>query len=282
MADDGVLQQALPVASPNLPYGPERANVFLDAWQTVCTMLDALAPEEIVQPNVPVREAALLGLRVANAIESDAAMKADFVRLAETPFFQERFLHELPLAARALLYLRAHVDSERAPSGALSPELLAQAKELHTRMLKVLAFYFDRESEVGSELVRIRSARGHAGLAGALVSLATLYDTHRDRLVKTPEHYHATDAQEALVIAEAIVAHLTAPDSSARWGELQAPLWTLFVNAYEEVCAAGRFIYRHDRNRDVRFPALVSLNVARRNTAKRRGEPDPTPPHDPS
>ncbi len=277
-ADGEALREESPAAThpdPDAPSASESVGAFLRAWQSIRAKAEALSPDGLVQPNVPVRDAALLGLRVANGIEADPAAQADFAALAATRFFDARLLRDLPVAARAVLYVRARADSEGDASDALPPALAAQARALHGRMLKVLGFYFDEGSEVGAELARIRGARGHAPLAGALVSLAALYGAHQARIEKTPEHYRADDAREAAETAEAIVAHLTAPEGEAGWAGRQARVWTLFAAAYEEVCAAGRYLYRNAGDLDARFPALASLNVARRGPAKKRDAPAP-------
>jgi len=62
-----------------------------------------------------------------------------------------------------------------------------------------------------------------------------------------------------------------------QWPNLsQSRLWTLFFTAYTEVCAGGRFMYRDRADLDARFPALTSLNLARRGPAK-KGDAKPEP-----
>jgi len=277
-ADGDVLSEENVAATAGPADGSESTGVFFDAWTSLRGEAEALPAGSLVQPKVPVRDAALLGLRVANAVANDAALAADYASLGATRFFDARLLRDLPARARALLYVRSRADHEADPSTAAPPALVEHARTLRTRMLKVLGFYFDEEGETGRELATIRAANGHAPLAGALLSLAALYQAHEARIAKTPEHYRATDARDATAAAEAIVAHLTAAEApEATWAERQARVWTLFVDAYDEVCAAARFMQRDRDDLDARFPSLHALNVARRAAGKKAAAPTPAP-----
>lgn len=275
-ADGDVSPQENVAATKDSPAESEALSVLQAAWVSLRDAAQALRPEELLQPTVPVRDAALLGLRVATALAADPSATGDFAQLAATPFFDARHLRDLAGAARAVLYVRAHVDADAPTTAAVPAELIEQAKGYQGRMLKVLGFYFGEASDVGRELVKLRAANGHAALAGALLTLGTLYEAHQKRIEKTPEFYRADDPREAGAVAEKIYAHLAAPDATGTWADQQARIWTLFVTAYGEVCAAGRFMYRGAADLDARFPSLHSLNAARRGPAKKSEEP-PTP-----
>jgi len=252
----------------------DTAMSLQQAWNDVRPAAEALPEEAIVRPNVIVRDAALLGRRVGDAILLDEETQRDFEHLGATPFFDLRHLRMLPLSARALLYVRAHVDAGVTSAVTVPAPVIVRGKALQGRMLKVVGLYFDEGTPEGDELARHRSALGHAGLAGSLVSLGTLYAKHRKRIHKTPEFYVASDAHDAAAVAEEIYAHLASPAVNEEdCIDRQGRVWTLFVAAYNEVREAGRFMYRHSARLDARFPSLHSLNVARRAPAKKDDEP---------
>jgi hypothetical protein len=275
-ADGDVSAQEKVAAVVDAPKGPEALSVLQGAWDVLQVAAQALSEESLVQPTVSIRDAALLGLRVATELTADPSAMSDFASLGATRFFDVRHVHTLATAARAVLYVRAHVDADVPVTTSVSQELIGEAKALQGRMLKVLGFYFDEGSDVGRELAKVRGAKGHAGLAGSLLTLGTLYGAHQKRIEKTPEFYRATDARAAGAVAEKIYAELAAPDATGTWSDRQARAWTLFATAYSEVCAAGRFMYRHAKDLDARFPSLHSVNAARRGPAKKSEDP-PTP-----
>ena len=241
---------------------PATMNTEYD-WALVRPEAEALAPAALGRPTVPVREAALLGLTVARRILSSSE-RAEFEKLVAVKLLDGALLTLLPRYAGALLYVRAQLDRAPASSQVLVPaSVVTEADEVRTRMLKVLSFYFGPETEVGRKLAKIRQGSGHADLAGDLVALVTLYRDHRARIEGTPEFYRATDEADAARLAGKILEHLSTDDEASTWNSVQLRVYTLFLHAYDEACAAGRYLFRAADDVGERFPSLHSLNAGR-------------------
>lgn len=246
-------------------------------WEAARAEAEALPRAAIRQPSAAVRQAATLGLSVARRVQASGEREA-LARLAASGHFDPAEVERLARFAAALLYVRAQLERSPARSGATVPAALVRESEAtRARMLKVLGFYFDDDPETGRALARIRQGSGHADLAGDLVALASLYREHRARIAQTPEHYRAADVDAATSLAGRIYALLSADDATAVWSERQARVWTVFARAYEEVSAAGRYVFRRDADVEARFPALHSVNTAPRRAPKPEKPDAPKP-----
>lgn len=246
-------------------------------WVFVRAESEALSPDVLEHPSVTVREAAILGMTVARRAHAPAE-RAEFEKLITPKLLDADHYAKLSRYAGALLYVRAMLDRAPTASTALVPAaLVAEGETLRQRMVKVLAFYFVDGTKVGDALAKIRPGNGYADLVGDLVTLATHYHEHRARIERTPEFYFATDEADAKRVAGDIVTHLSNTDAAPTWTDTQQRVWTLFRRAYDEVAAAGRYLFRKDADVDERFPTLHSLNVAARQSAAKPTEPRPDP-----
>jgi hypothetical protein len=79
--------------------------------------------------------------------------------------------------------------------------------------------------------------------------------------------YRAEDAIEAQTIATEILASLDAADSTTKtWMSHQRRAWHLLLESYENVAAAGQFIFRGDGRRD-KFPSIYAVTRSKRRRA---------------
>ena len=274
-----------PVAAPLVPPGGNTLQVVesqgapIDAeadWVFVRAEAEAQSPDTLERPTVTVKDAAMLGMTVARRAHSPAE-RAEFEKLIRVKLLDEAHYAKLSRYAGALFYVRAQLDRAPTASLALVPaDVTDKGDVLRRRMVKVLSFYFGEETDVGKTLVKIRPGNGYTDLVGDLVTLATLYNTHRARIENTPEFYFATDEADAKKVAGDIVGHLSSTVDAPTWTDSQQRVWTLFRRAYDEVAAGGRYLFRHDADVGERFPTLHSLNAVGRQSPATK--PDPSKP----
>jgi hypothetical protein len=65
------------------------------------------------------------------------------------------------------------------------------------------------------------------------------------------------------VLAGKILEHLSTDDEASTWNSVQLRVYTLFLHAYDEVCAAGRYLFRAAADVGERFPSRHSLTAGR-------------------
>src|SRR5690606_8178363 len=127
-----------------------------------------------------------------------------------------------------------------------------------------LDYYLDEDRAGQDELAAIRQGKGYMNLANGLIRLARLYELHADALARDGHRYRAADRDDASRVAHAIMRQLGEGriDDAARWSDYVRRAWTLLARIYEQVSAAGRFLFR-DENADALFPSLVTVCRAR-------------------
>ena len=151
----------------------------------------------------------------------------------------------------------------------LPEELLTEGGALKLRMFKVIEYMLGHLSGVSTQLADIRTGKGYVDLAEDLMQLADLFEAHAAALAEDRTHYRVEDAVNAKKIGHGILLVLgDGRVSDARyWAEYQALAWTLLVTTYEEVSAAGQWLFRHE-NGEARFPSLYT--VGRQSRRARR------------
>jgi hypothetical protein len=193
-------------------------------------------------------------------------MRARFARLPASDFdigHVDR-LEQAALAAiyTALQYRRAAPGATRAK---LPAALFDTATELKQRMLKVLDYHLGDRPEINSKLDDIRQGTGYLDLAEDLWRLAALYGEFAPELAADRRLYRAEDRDTASQLVQRIHVELgeDRSDEAARWADAMQRAWTFLLDTYDEVSAAGRWLFRHEGG-DAMFPSLFSLNRSKR------------------
>jgi len=225
------------------------------------------------------------GLRAAN-IDVDRAVlfAASVGRMVRRPEVRARFatlpaqefdlahvdrLESVALAVwhtcTSLLTAEAQSTGRRIPA-----TLHAQAAALKERMHEVMTYHLDPSSDEAVLLQAMGAGPGasYIRLAESLMWLADLYRRHADRLAGDTARYRAEDGELAGRLGHAIHHLLGEPARPAvvTWAGHRARAWALLVTTYEEVRAAGRWLFRHENGEEL----FASLYTAGRGPRRRR------------
>jgi hypothetical protein len=253
---------------------PEAARLAFEALRSVLDTQD-----DIRAASTDMRRAIVHGWSVGRMVQNPE-MRAEFESLPARRF-DPLHIWRLEQAALASWYVSLLVRTASALStGAKLPEeLLTGGTELRQLMIKVILYMVGHVKGISTQVDDIRTGKGHIDLADDLMRLADLYDEHALALAADQTHYRPEDAVKARKIAQAILMVLGDGRASdtAYWADYQARAWSLLVNTYEEVAAAGRWLFRHE-NGDALFPSLYTVGRQRRT---RRGEDDAQPGDEP-
>jgi hypothetical protein len=122
------------------------------------------------------------------------------------------------------------------------------------------------------ELDRLRPGTGHCDLANDLLGYARIYEMRADVVRADRKHCRAGDAARARELAGAVIQRLSAamtPKARAAY-DRYVRVWTLLMQRYDEVRAAGLWLFRKDARAQQRFPSLFA--AARPNGGRPRKE----------
>jgi hypothetical protein len=255
-------------------------------------LIDAISPEKARQAFEDMRQHldAQTELReVKTGFDRAVIFAASTGRMVMQPAVLTRFStlpaaefdlqHVLRLesASLAAWYVSLMLRSASVTAGVKIPEsVIEQGTELKQVMLRVLEYNLGHDADVSTALADISRGTGYVDMASDLVRLATLYQAHAEDLVTDVRHYRANDAEIAGRIAQAVHQVLgDGRDPSARhWSHYMPRAWSFLVTTYEEVSAAGRWLFRHEGGEEL-FPSLYS--VGRQRRSRRPGEGDDLP-----
>lgn len=248
-----------PRSAPNSDPDAARA-----AWEKVSTRAAALEPERVMAPP-PDPRAVLQSVGSVVALLSDDAVRARFLKLPAAEL-DPRLVDDLPVLYRAFVHARTEVESaQSAQVDVTLPEPLAQrANDLRARMVKVVVHYLEDDTELSAELKTLGRKKGHAALVDDLQRLVKLYESRREVIERDPKYYRETDVADARAAAEEVQKILAEArgDAEKVWTDHMLRAWTLLHGAYEEVQAAGLYLYRKDSPEE-RFPTLQTTRRTR-------------------
>jgi hypothetical protein len=234
------------------------------AWEKALLRVLALEPERVMAPP-PDPRAVLQSVGSVVTLLSDDAVRARFLKLPKDEL-DPKHLDDLPVFYLAFVHARGEVESAQSAQVDVNlPEALAQrASDLRGRMQKVVLHYLEDDTEFSIELKTLGKRKHHAGVADDLLRLAKIYEMRRELIEKDPKHYRATDATDARTAAEEVQKILSEArgDAEKVWTDHMQRAWTLLHGAYEEVQAAGLYLYRKDSPEE-RFPTLQTTRRAR-------------------
>ena len=242
---------------------PEAAQ---QAFSTLKDRLDEL--DGYRRANTDIDRAAILAAAVGRMVRA-SELRARFASLPGA-YFDVDLVDILEPAALATWYASLRLrDATVLSSAATVPAaLVGEATTVKQRMMRVLAYNLDDDVDVASKLDDIRQGTGHVDLASDLMRLARLYDEHASALAQDNRLYRAGDADEARRLALAIHQILGDGLEGDReyWADYRLRAWSFLVNTYEEVSAAGRWLFRNDEP-ERHFPSLYTVGRQRRRPA---------------
>jgi hypothetical protein len=249
------------------------AEGALDAFENLRPELDELT--ETRRGNVNLQRAAIAAAATGGRVRAPE-MRARFAELPGSVF---DIGHVDRLEPAALALWHAVVESKRAAVGAsggfIDPALAEVAAALKSRMFQVIEYHLGDVREVRNELDAIRDGTGYIDQATDLSRLARLYDEYGLALAGDTRHYRAEDGPQADQVSRAIVRELGEGqhDNAAIWSDYVSRAWTLLADTYDEVSAAGRFVFRHEGGESM-FPSLVTISRARPSRSPGDEAPD--------
>lgn len=172
--------------------------------------------------------------------------------------------------ARAMLYflLQSRSAATHSTSAKLPLELVEEAMEVRNRMLALGKYHFRDHPKIGPELADIARGFGYPDVADDLPRLGNIYKMPELKPIieADPTNYRPTDMADAFRLSARIHEELGA-QVNREVKDLQAKTakaWTLLCRTWDEVRAAGQFLYRHEPANLERF---VSARVLGRTLA---------------
>lgn len=265
------------IKSPNdNPPDPAAAK---KAYEAITPRMNALAKDDLALLNVDAQEAAIIALSVSRFL-AEPEPSARFA-LLDAKLFDPAHTGDLATIALAVSHAYVELQSARAQAteAKLPVALVDAATEVKERMLECAEYLFKRHAVLSREVASIRVGTGYRDLASDLIRLAKVYEDNKATVEKDPLNYRSTDAAEARTHAQKILTTLGEAQSAEekRCVAALTRAWTLLRAGYDEVQAAGVFVYRHEEPED-KFPSLyVSSRGGRPKKAK---EPEPATPGD--
>ncbi len=248
------------------------------AFERVLGALEAVPWD--AAPRVPAQPAAAFVRSIARR-DSDPARKARFERLAAAGYFDLGDLTGLSDLASATWHCRREQEKATAltDNRIVAEPVAREAKEVRARMLKVLEYHFADDERLGPKLAYVRSGTGTMDLANDLQNLALLYEDEQMKPILEDDvrFYDPADVAAARRLAGHIFESLGVQPSSPaeRWSTLTRAALSLLIASYEEVAAAGRFVFRKDEDVLETYPPLLT---AIRKPRRCRPADDAPPP----
>jgi hypothetical protein len=246
------------------------------AFLTLQPELDALS--YVRRANTDMDKAVVHAASVGRWVKQPE-VRARFASLPASDF-DIRLVDLLELVALANWYCSVELRSASVSgSGAKIPaSVLDEAARLKEVMFVVVEYNLGHLPEVADELADIRRGSGYLDTARDLLRLVKLYEKYAAELAIDQRRYQAADAVAASRVGHTI--HQVLGDgrsTDARyWSNYLTRSWSLLVDTYAEVSAAGRWLFRHE-NGEARFPSLYTIGRQRRSRAP---DEDPSSPDD--
>jgi hypothetical protein len=240
------------------------------AFESLLPRYKAMAPESLATLNADAARAAIAALGIA-ARANEPEFLARFKSLPAKEFDIAK-VEELPTIAWACWYAATEEQKGRATlsDAKLPASLVQQAVAMKARMQACCEYHLNDHPEMGPLLAALRTGTGHQDLAADLLGYAGIHRDHWDVLSTDKKHFRATDADDAVKIAEEIIAALGAHASAEgrQWADHVVRAWTLLLDTYEEVALTARWLLRHDPRAVELVPSLFAMARTRRSRKK--------------
>jgi hypothetical protein len=253
------------------------------ALQKLEPRLRELPADRLVTPRADPKLAALAALAVADRL-AQPEVRARFARLPKEEL-DPKHLDDLRDAAWAAWHAKGQLDAAlNAPAETtLAPAAVEAGLRLREGMLRVLRYWCEGDAGIEKQLAPMGRRKTNAELPKDLSKLAALYREKKQLIEADTKNYRATDADEADQIAgqAAQAQGARRAEIEGKGAELVNRAHTLLLNIYEEIRAAGLYLYRRENASEL-FPSLTSLSAPRgrprKNAAAGAPPSDPPPP----
>jgi hypothetical protein len=243
------------------------------AFEAVLPLLDA--QNELRRSNTSIDKAIIHAASVGRMVKQPE-VRARFAGLPAGEFDQQRvdLLETTSLAAWHVTVSRSSATVQTSGTR-ISESDIEAGMLLKQRMIKVIEYHVGHVGEVNTELGSIRDGTGYLDMANDLMRLGALYQRYIAEISGDTRHYRAEDREDAGRLAHAVHQVLgDGRDTDARyWNGYLPRAWSLMVVTYDEVSAAGRWLYRHE-NGELRFPSLYAIGRQRRSRRPDEDGPD--------
>jgi hypothetical protein len=238
----------------------ENRQAFVDTRK----LRDALDRGQVFAPRgVEPEKVATFGLDVDRMCQK-AAVRERFGSLGPKAF-DISILDQLGPTAKAVIHSRIALREQTAVTNdaKLPLDLAEKAFKVREAMLDLAAYHLKSDPPGAARVADIRLGTGYFDLARDLERLANLYEEKRPILSKDP-YFDAGHIQQARELVKQIRAELGAGEATRQNEALDdaSRAWTVFVQTYEEIAAAGRFLWRKEGG-DEMFPSLFAFKVSR-------------------
>jgi hypothetical protein len=234
------------------------------AFEAMLPLLDA--QNEIRRNNINIDKAIIHAASVGRMVKQPE-VRARFANLPAGEFDQ-LCVDRLETTSLAAWYVTVSRNSASVQSSGtkIAESDIEAGVLLKQRMIKVIDYHVGHLTEVSTELDSIREGTGYLDMASDLLRLGALYLRYIAEISGDTRHYRAEDREEAGRLAHTVHQVLgDGRDTDARyWNGYLPRAWSLMVDTYEEVSAAGRWLYRHE-NGEQRFPSLYAIGRQRRS-----------------
>lgn len=247
------------------------------AFDALLPRLRALPADSLITLNADAGLAAIVVLGIADKV-NDPGLLARFKSLPAAEF-DASLPEQLPTIAWACWHAASEYQKSRdLRSDAKLPfQLVQDAVAIEARMQACCEYYLNDHPEAGPQLALLRGGTGHRDLAADLLGYASLYREHYALLSADKKYFVATDADQAVQIAEKMLSLLGSnltPEMHEAADDL-ARAWTLLLDVYDEVAAAGRWLLRNDPDVHKIFPSLYSTLRKKRSRSAKKPEGTP-------
>ncbi|MDX9721090.1 MAG: hypothetical protein RBU37_10090 [Myxococcota bacterium] len=230
------------------------------AWLRVAERAKALKHSSLRKPNSDYVQVALAGLKLFKRVRSPELAPA-FAKLP-SKHFDHRHLEWLGDLAWALWHLNQRVASAAAQTSAVrvDPAVVEETKLRRKRVLTLLSYHLGDDPQIASQLAALSSGRGYEALSSDANWLGELWLDHEQTLSKDPKRYVPGDGQRLVQLGELMMTQLLgrrgADEELRDW---RRRVWTLFCESYEEVVAAGSFLFRKSAHAVLFRPLVAEL-----------------------
>lgn len=249
------------------------------AFEALLPRLRALPADSLVTLNADAGLAAIVVLGIAKQV-TEPSLLARFKSLPAAEF-DASLPEQLPTIAWACWYAATEYQKSRdlRSEAKLPMSLVQEAVAMEARMQACCEYYLSDHPEAGPELALLKAGTGHRDLAADLLGYASLYREHYALLSADKKYFMASDADQAVQTAEKMLSLLglnLSPEMHEAADDV-ARAWTLLLDVYDEVAAAGRWLLRNDPDVQKIFPSLYSTLRKRRSRAAKKVEGTPAP-----
>lgn len=234
------------------------------AFEAVLPLLDAQTEQRA--SNINMDKAVIHAASVGRMVKQPE-VRARFAGLPAGDFDQQH-IERLETASLATWHVIVSRNSASVQSTGtrISEADIEAGTLLKQRMIKVIDYHLGHVDEVSTELGSIIEGTGYLDMSSDLLRLRTMYQRYLAEISTDTRHFRAEDSENAGRLAHLIHQVLgDGRDTDARyWSGYLPRAWSLLVVTYDEVAAAGRWLYRH-QNGEARFPSLYAIGRQRRS-----------------